>query len=97
MKGGDLTAYAGGQVSLDPIPHMKREPFGMVILPILTLVLNGFPLGWASAPYDPDWAARHPRRAGWMALAGPASNLALALLAVLAIRMGVATGHFTAP
>lgn len=97
MKGGDLTAYAGGQVSLDPIPHMKREPFGMVIVPILTLILNGFPIGWASAPFDPDWAARHPRRAGWMALAGPASNLALTLLAALAIRVGIDTGHYTAP
>jgi Zn-dependent protease len=97
MKGGDRTAYAGGQVSLDPIPHMRREPFGMVIVPIVTLILNGFPIGWASAPYDPGWAARHPRRAGWMALAGPASNLALALLAAAAIRIGVGAGHFTAP
>ena len=32
-RGGDLTAYHGGQVSLDPIPHMRREPFGMVVLP----------------------------------------------------------------
>lgn len=97
MKGGDPTAYAGGQVSLDPIPHMRREPFGMVVVPIVTLILNGFPIGWASAPYDPGWAVRHPRRAGWMALAGPASNLALALLGAAAIRIGVGSGHFTAP
>ncbi|MEZ4332656.1 MAG: site-2 protease family protein [Myxococcota bacterium] len=97
MKGGDLTAYAGGQVSLDPIPHMRREPFGMVIVPIVTLILNGFPIGWASAPYDPNWAARHPRRAGWMALAGPGSNLALALLAAATIRIGVGAGHYAAP
>ena len=50
MLGGDLTAYSGGQVSLDPLPHMKREPFGMVVLPILTVALNGFPIGYASAP-----------------------------------------------
>jgi len=29
-RGGDLTAYEGGQVSLNPIPHMKRAPWGMV-------------------------------------------------------------------
>ena len=34
--GGDLTAFHGGQVSLDPIPHIRREPFGMVIFPLLT-------------------------------------------------------------
>ncbi|MBY0400640.1 site-2 protease family protein [Myxococcota bacterium] len=97
MRGGDLTAYAGGQVSLDPLPHMRREPFGMVLLPILTIVLNGFPIGYASAPFDPLWAARHPRRAAWMALAGPGANLAMTLLAFAAIRAGIAAGQFMPP
>ncbi len=97
MKGGDLTAYNGGQVSLDPIPHMKREPFGMVVLPILSVAMSGFPIGYASAPFNPDWAARHPRRAAWMALAGPGANLAMTLAAVAAIRIGVELGHFSAP
>ncbi len=97
MKGGDLTAYAGGQVSLDPLPHMRREPFGMVILPILSIALSGLPIGYASAPYDPAWAARHPRRAGWMALAGPAANLLMVCAAALAVHAGIVAGHFTAP
>ena len=62
MRGGDLTAYHGGQVSLDPMPHIRREPFGMVVLPILTVLISGWPFGFASAPYDPDWARSHPRR-----------------------------------
>jgi len=97
MRGGDLTAYNGGQVSLDPLPHMRRELFGMVILPILSIAVSGFPLGYASAPFDPHWAARHPRRAAWMALAGPGANLAMALAAALAVHAGVAAGWFTAP
>jgi hypothetical protein len=88
--GGDLTAYHGGQVSLDPRPHVEREPIGMVVLPILSTLLTGWPLGFASAPYDPAWALRYPRRAGWMAVAGPASNLLISLLAVAAIHAGVA-------
>ncbi len=84
--GGDLTAYHGGQVTLDPRPHIKREPFGMVVLPLLTSLLSGWPLGFASAPYDPRWALRYPRRAAWMALAGPGANLALLLVAALLIR-----------
>ena len=32
--GGDTTALEGGQVSLNPLPHIKREPFGMVIVPL---------------------------------------------------------------
>jgi Zn-dependent protease len=95
--GGDLTAYEGGQVSLDPLPHMRRSPFGMVVLPILTLFLMGWPLGFASAPYDPLWANRHPKRAAWMAFAGPASNFILVLVAVASIHIGIAAGIFETP
>lgn len=97
LKGGDRTAYEGGQVTLDPLPHIRREPFGMVVLPLISVVLMGWPLGFASAPYNPQWALRHPRRAGWMALAGPGANLALVLAAALAINAGVAAGVFFAP
>jgi Zn-dependent protease len=96
-RGGDLTAYHGGQVSLDPRPHMRREPFGMVVLPILSTLTSGWPFGFASAPYDPQWALRYPRRAAWMALAGPASNFALVILSIVAIRLGVAAGVFYPP
>ncbi|MGH7700189.1 MAG: site-2 protease family protein [Gemmatimonadales bacterium] len=95
--GGDLTAYHGGQVSLDPRPHIRREPFGMVVLPLISVVISGWPFGFASAPYDPRWAIRHPTRAAWMALAGPGANLALVLLAALLIRGGVAAGVFYPP
>jgi Zn-dependent protease len=94
--GGDLTAFHGGQVSLDPIPHIRREPFGMVIFPILSYAAGGWMMGWASAPYDPLWAERHPRRAAWMSLAGPAANFVLAILAALAIHVGIWT-HVLAP
>ena len=89
FRGGDPTAYHGGQVSLDPLPHIRREPVGMVLLPIVSVLISGWPFGFASAPYDPIWEQRHPRRAAWMALAGPASNLVLLILAVLAIRVGI--------
>lgn len=97
LRGGDPTAYHGGQVSLDPIPHIKREPFGMVILPLLSSVTLGWPFGYASAPYDPNWAMRHPRRAALMALAGPAANLALVLLALVLLRVGAFADIFTPP
>jgi Zn-dependent protease len=94
--GGDETAALGGQVSLNPVPHMKREPWGMIVIPILSyLMMNGNGMmGWASAPYDPLWERRHPRRSGWMALAGPTANLLLMLLAVAGLRLGAAEGWF---
>lgn len=95
--GGDMTAFEGGQVTLNPFPHIQREPFGTVIVPIASFALQGWMIGWASAPYDPRWADAHPRRAAWMAMAGPAANFALMLLAVAGIRGGVMLGHFRAP
>lgn len=95
--GGDLTAFHGGQVSLNPIPHIRREPFGLVLVPILSFALSGWMIGWASAPYNPEWRRRYPRRAAYMALAGPAANFILMLLAALAIRVGISTGRFQAP
>lgn len=78
--GGDETAYQGGQVSLDPTPHISRAPTGMLLVPMVSMIFFGFPMGWALAPYDPFWASRHPRRYGLMSLAGPLANLVLAVL-----------------
>ena len=97
LKLGDDTAHRGGQVTLDPTPHIKREPLGMVVVPILTYFVGGWMMGWASAPYDPRWANRYPRRAGLMALAGPLSNLALVIIAAILIRVGMLAGIFSPP
>jgi len=83
---GDRTAYEAGQGTLNPIPHMRREPIGMIVAPLVTYFANGFMLGWASAPYDPRWQQRYPKRAGWMALAGPGANFILVILAIGAVR-----------
>jgi Zn-dependent protease len=96
-RGGDPTAYLGGQVTLDPRPHIQREPFGTVVVPLLAFAMAGWMIGWASTPYDPRWAMQYPRRAAWMALAGPAANLLLLLAAGVAIRVGLAVGVFEAP
>jgi Zn-dependent protease len=95
--GGDPTAFQSGQVTLNPLPHIRREPVGTVLVPILSYLVSGWMIGWASAPYNPLWQRRHPRRAAWMALAGPAANFVLVLLAAVAIRLGMAFGHFRAP
>jgi Zn-dependent protease len=85
--GGDETASAGGQVSLNPVPHIQREPWGMVIVPILLLLARGSIIGWASAPFNLDWERRYPHRSAWMALAGPATNYSLMLIAALGLRV----------
>jgi Zn-dependent protease len=97
LRGGDPTAYHGGQVSLSPVPHIKREPIGMLVVPLLTALTQGWAIGWASTPYDAHWAARYPKRAALMAAAGPAGNLSIALVAFVLIKIGLAAGWFVAP
>ena len=96
-KAGDPTAYEAGQVTLNPIPHMRREPIGTIVAPLITFFANGFMLGWASAPYDPRWRQLYPKRAAWMALAGPTANFVLVILCIVAIRIGLLLGAFTIP
>lgn len=92
LKGGDTTAYEGGQVSLDPIPHIKRSPFGMVVVPLLSLFLSGMMIGWGASPYNPFWASRHPRRYAIMSLAGPCANIFLAVVGFVALILMVKGG-----
>ena len=94
---GDPTAYHGGQVSLSPAPHVAREPIGMLLLPLITSFTQGWAIGWASAPYDPYWAARYPKRAAVMAAAGPAGNFLIALVAFALLRGGLILEWFVAP
>ena len=96
-KGGDPTAYEGGQVTLSPIPHIRREPIGMLVVPLVTSLTQGWAIGWASAPYDPYWAARHPGRAAVMSAAGPAGNLMIAAVAFALLKGGLIAGWFIAP
>jgi Zn-dependent protease len=95
--GGDTTAYHGGQVTLNPIPHMRREPFGTVIVPLVSFFMNGSMMGWASTPYDPDWGRRHPQRLALMSAAGPIANLILATASFVLLRVLLHAGYFVPP
>jgi len=95
--GGDDTAYSGGQVTLNPLPHIEREPWGMLVIPLLSFFVFGWMMGWGSAPYNPRWQERYPRRAAWMSLAGPAANFLLMFLATIGVWAGVRAGYFVPP
>ena len=83
MLGGDQTAYRTGQVTLNPLPHIRREPFGTLVLPILSLLsTNGSScFGFAHAPINVLWAQRNPGKAAVMSAAGPLANVLLAAIA----------------
>ncbi len=93
-RGGDDTAYSLGHVTLDPTPHLVRSPWGMVVAPLIGLYYMGFPFGWASVPYDPQWGRRHPLRQAGMSFAGPLANFTLALIAIVTLRILIAAGVY---
>src|ERR1043165_3170121 len=95
--GGDPTAYQGGQVTLDPLVHIRNSPWGMVLIPVLTFFQTGWMMGWASVPFDSEWGKRHPRRQALMSLAGPAANFALALIGILIVKVLLSVGVFDMP
>jgi len=76
---GDMTAYAQGRISLNPMRHI--DPIGTILLPLLMLFMGtGILFGWAK-PVPVNFSAlRHPKKDMlWVALAGPAANLFMAL------------------
>ncbi len=75
---GDMTAYQQGRISLNPMRHI--DPIGTVLVPLVTLFVGGILFGWAK-PVPVNFAAlRHPKKDMlWVALAGPATNLFMAL------------------
>ena len=84
---GDQTAWRLGRVSFNPLKHI--DPFGTLLLPGLLLLLrSSFLFGYAKPVPVNFRALRHPRRDMILvAAAGPGMNLALAMLAALALHM----------
>ena len=84
---GDNTAWQLGRVSFNPLKHI--DPFGTLLLPAILLLSNSpFLFGYAKPVPVNFRALRHPRLdMVWVALAGPATNIALALVAAAALHL----------
>jgi Zn-dependent protease len=84
---GDMTAHAAGRISLNPLRHI--DLVGTVIVPLLSLLAADILFGWAK-PVPVNFAnLRHPKQDMlWVAAAGPASNLVMALAWAAAYKLG---------
>ncbi len=85
---GDATAYMMGRMTLNPLKHI--DPVGTVLLPLLSVVIGGFLFGWAK-PVPVNFGALRNPRVGmrWVAAAGPAANLVMAIMWVLLLKLAV--------
>jgi Zn-dependent protease len=83
---GDDTAKRAGRLTLNPIAHV--DPFGTVILPLMLALSGAGMFGWAKpVPVDPS-RLRNPRQQALLvSLAGPVTNIALALLAIVLMHL----------
>ena len=86
---GDMTAYAAGRISLNPLRHI--DLMGTIIVPLLSLLAADILFGWAK-PVPVNFAnLRRPKQDMlWVAAAGPLSNLAMALIWAAVYRLGAA-------
>jgi Zn-dependent protease len=89
---GDQTARLSGRLSLNPIKHI--DPLGTIILPLIMLTFSNFIFGWAKPVPVDERNLHHPRRdMAIVALAGPLSNLLMALFWGLIAKVGIIVSH----
>jgi Zn-dependent protease len=89
---GDRTAELSGRLTLSPFAH--GDLLGTVIFPIIG-VITGFFFGWAKPVPVNERNLKNPKKdLFWIALAGPASNILLAL--IMAILIGFVAKYFGA-
>lgn len=82
---GDPTARYAGRLTLNPIKHL--DPFGSILLPVITYLLGGFIIGWAKpVPYNPYNLSNQRWGPALVGVAGPLSNIFIALVFGLVIR-----------
>ncbi len=88
---GDPTAKRLGRLTLNPLPHI--DPIGSIFLPgLLALTHSPFLFGWAKpVPYNP-YNISHKHGEALVAVAGPLSNLALAVVFGIFVRVAAAVG-----
>lgn len=98
LRFGDSTARAMGRLSLNPLRHI--DPIGTLLVPALAMVLGGILFGWAKPVPVDSRRLRHPRQdMVWVAAAGPAANLVMAIFWGLMLKLSVAVnlGDYNTP
>jgi len=90
---GDTTARDAGRVTLNPLKHV--DPVGTILIPAVLILTNaGFLFGYAKPVPVQFGALRNPRwDMIWVAIAGPAMNILLALVSAILLRIALTQGQ----
>ena len=87
---GDLTAYQAGRISLNPLRHI--DPVGTILVPLVMFLTAGFLFCWAKPVPVNFGRLRNPKKYMlWVAIAGPASNLFMALLWIMVAKLALSS------
>jgi len=90
---GDFTADQAGRITLNPLKHI--DPFGTLLLPAISIMLGGVLFGWAKPVPVNFGRLRNPKKDMlWVAAAGPASNLVMAIFWILVLKIVPAVPAF---
>lgn len=89
---GDPTARLAGRLTLNPLRHI--DPLGSVVVPAFLYLTNaGLLFGWAKpVPYNPYNLKNQRWGEALVALAGPGTNIILAVIFAVVVRMGAGAG-----
>lgn len=87
LKLGDPTAYRAGRLTFNPVSHI--DPIGTILLPALFLITRSpIMLAWAKpVPVNPGFFKNPKSGMMWVAIAGPATNLAIAIVLTLLLHL----------
>ncbi|QQS45978.1 MAG: site-2 protease family protein [Acidobacteriota bacterium] len=81
-RSGDPTGRYLGRITLNPIPHI--DIFGTIVFPLIAMITGGWMFGWAKpVPFNPMNLRDRKMGEIMIALAGPFSNILLAVLCIV--------------
>jgi Zn-dependent protease len=89
FKLGEKSIQKEGLLTINPIPHLKREVIGTIVFPIIFFIKAGFMIGWAAIPVDLNWAKKFPNKFIITTLSAPIANLLILIIVSIILHIGL--------
>lgn len=96
-KSGVANQYTGGSISFDPLFHIKREPIGMLVFPLISIIWVGWPFGYSKISYSPIVAIKNKKKSLLISISGPLFHFIVIVIAAFLIRYCILLEVFDKP